>query len=119
MLRRNIELLAGAGASANEIRSHGGGARSSLWNQVKADVCGLPIVTLEGEDAAVRGDAMLAGVAVGAFPDLAAAERAFVATLARFEPDPTTRAAYDDAYDRYIRLFDALRPEFERTGGAG
>ena len=42
MLRRNLELLAGAGATADEIRSHGGGARSTLWNQVKADVCGLP-----------------------------------------------------------------------------
>jgi xylulokinase len=119
MLRRNLELLAQAGASATEIRSHGGGARSALWNQVKADVCGLPIMTLEGENAAVRGDAMLAGVAVGAFPDLAAAEDALVATKARFEPDPAMRAAYDDAYDRYVRLFDALRPEFERAGGAG
>ena len=119
MLRRNVELLAGAGASAAEIRSHGGGARSPLWNQVKADVCGVPIVTLTGEDAAVRGDAMLAGVAVGAFPDLAAAERALVTVGARFEPDPATRAAYDDAYDRYVRLFNALRPEFEHAGGAG
>lgn len=118
MLRRNLELLAGAGAHATEVRAHGGGVRSSLWNQVKADVCGLPIVTLAGEDAAVRGDAMLAGVAVGAFADLAAAERALVITGARFEPDPATRAAYDDAYDRYVRLFEVLRPEFERAGGA-
>lgn len=119
MLRRNLELLAGAGAHATEVRSHGGGARSARWNQIKADVCGLPIVTLAGEDAAVRGDAMLAGVAVGAFQDLAAAERALVTTGARFEPDPTTRAAYDDAYDRYVRLFEAMRPEFERAGGVG
>lgn len=118
MLRRNLELLEGAGAPATEIRSHGGGARSALWNQVKADVCGLPVITLEGEDAAVRGDAMLAGVAVGAFPDLATAAGAMVATRARFEPDPARRATYDDAYDRYVRLFDALRPEFERAGGA-
>jgi sugar (pentulose or hexulose) kinase len=62
---------------------------------------------------------MLAGVAVGAFPDLAAAVRALVATRHRYEPDPATRAAYDDAYDRYVRLFDALRPEFERTAAAG
>ena len=116
MLRRNLELLAGAGAQATEVRSHGGGARSSLWNQVKADVCGLPIVTLAGENAAVRGDAMLAGVAIGAFRDLAAAERALVATEARFEPDAATRGRYDEAYERYIRLFEALRPEFERTG---
>jgi xylulokinase len=119
MLRRNLELLARAGATATEIRSHGGGARSHLWNQVKADVCDRPIVTLVGEDAAVRGDAMLAGVAVGAFRDLADAEAALVTTGARFEPQPANRAAYDDAYDRYIRLFEALRPEFERASEPG
>jgi xylulokinase len=119
MLRRNLELLAQAGATAAEIRSHGGGARSALWSQIKADACGLPIVTLTGENAAVRGDAMLAGVAVGAFPDLAAAEAALVTTHDRFEPDQANRAAYDDAYGRYVRLFDALRPEFERAGEAG
>ena len=112
MLRRNLELLAAAGATASEIRSHGGGARSALWNQIKADVCGLPVVTLEGEDAAVRGDAMIAGVAVGVFPDLASACSAMVATRDRYEPDPATRAAYEDAYGRYVRLFDALRPIF-------
>jgi xylulokinase len=118
MLRRNVELLAQAGASAAEIRSHGGGARSRLWNQIKADVCGLPIVTLAGEDAAIRGDAMLAGVAVGAFSDLAEAEAALVVTSDRFEPDLANRAAYDEAYDRYVGLFEALRPQFERAGGS-
>ena len=119
MLRRNLELLATAGAPAAEIRSHGGGARSALWNQVKADVCGVPVVTLEGEDAAVRGDAMLAGVAIGVYPDLVAAGAAMIHPEARYEPDPANRAAYDGAYDRYVRLFDALRPLFERPGHPG
>ncbi len=119
MLRRNLELLASAGAVASEIRSHGGGARSDLWNQVKADVCGLPVVTLEGEDAAVRGDAMLAGVAVGAFPDLAAAGAAMVRAHRRYEPDAANRATYDRAYDRYVRLFDTLRPLFAAGGQLG
>lgn len=119
MLRRNLELLAGAGATATEIRSHGGGSRSALWNQVKADVCGLPVVTLEGDSAAVRGDAMIAGVASGVFPDLAAACTAMVAVGNRYEPDLTTRPAYDDAYGRYIRLFDALRPLFATGGRPG
>jgi xylulokinase len=115
MLRRNLELLERAGAPAAEILTHGGGARSDLWNQIKADACGVPVVTLEGEDAAVRGDAMLAGVAVGAYPDLRAAADVLVVTRSRYEPDPATRTAYDEAYQRYIRLFDALRPEFERA----
>lgn len=116
MLRRNLELLERAGAGATEIRSHGGGARSALWNQVKADACGLPVITLEGEDAAVRGDAMLAGVAVGAYPNLAAADAALVVRQGRFDPDPAVRPAYDDAYGRYVRLFDALRPTFGPKG---
>ena len=116
MLRRNLELLAGAGAAATEIRSHGGGSRSPLWNQIKADACGLPVVTLEGDSAAVRGDAMNAGVAAGVFPDLEAACSAMVVVQDRYEPDRTTRGAYDDAYGRYIRLFEALRPLFSTRG---
>jgi xylulokinase len=116
MLRRNLELLAGAGAPAAEVRSHGGGARSALWNQIKADACGLPVVTLQSDDAAVRGDAMLAGVAAGIFTDLSAASSAMVTVKDRYEPDPSTRAAYDDAYGRYLRLFDALRPLFATAG---
>ena len=116
MLCRNLELLASAGAPAAEIRSHGGGARSALWNQIKADTAGLPVVTLEGEDAAVRGDAMLAGVACGAFPDLAQACAAMVKVDRRYQPDPTTKSAYDDAYGRYVQLFESLRPMFSTTG---
>ena len=116
MLRRNLELLAGAGAQAAQIRSHGGGSRSALWNQVKADVCGLPVITLEGDDAAVRGDAMIAGVAAGIFTDLSAACAAMVTVRDRYEPDPATRTAYADAYGRYVRLFDALRPLFATAG---
>jgi xylulokinase len=118
MLRRNLELLAMVGVVAGEIRSHGGGARSDLWNQVKADVCGLPVVTLEGEDAGVRGDAMLAGVAVGAFADLDEAGEAMIRPRGRFLPDAATLPAYEQAYRRYVDVFDALRPVFVARAGA-
>jgi sugar (pentulose or hexulose) kinase len=112
MLRRNIELLQSIGASAQEVRSHGGGARSALWSQIKADVCSLPVVTLQGTDAAVRGDVMLAGVASGAFSDLDQACKAALRPEARFEPDIETRSAYEVAYRRYIELFDTVRSLF-------
>ncbi len=116
MLRRNLELLETAGAVADEIRSHGGGARSELWNQVKADVCGRPVVTMDGGEAAIRGDAMLAGVAAGLFPDLDAAGRAMVADRRRYVPEPATMAIYERGYARYIELFEALRPLFADAG---
>ena len=119
MLRRNLELLGTAGAVANEVHSHGGGARSRLWNQIKADACGVPVVTMEGDDAAIRGDAMLAGVATGIFADLTEACGAMVATRDRFTPDGTTRAAYDAAYRQYGQLFDALQPVFAAAAQGG
>jgi xylulokinase len=112
MLRRNLELLAAAGAGAAEVHSHGGGARSALWCQIKADVTGLPVITLEGTEAAIRGDAMLAGVASGAFSDLDEAGRAMIVRRDEFLPDGATRLTYDVAYRRYLELFDALRPLF-------
>lgn len=118
MLRRNLELLAGAGASAAEVHSHGGGARSELWCQIKADVTGLPVATMEGEDAALRGDAMLAGVATGAFANLDEASRAMVVPRRRYEPDTALRATYDGAYRRYLDLFEALRPLFAMASPA-
>jgi sugar (pentulose or hexulose) kinase len=38
-----------------------------------------------------------------------------------YAPDPSARAAYDDAYGRYRRLFDAVEPTFGggHAGGAG
>jgi xylulokinase len=111
-IRRNLDLLEGAGAPASEIRSHGGGAKSALWNQIKADACDRPVVTMEGENAAIRGDALLAGVATGVFPDLDAAVAAAVTTRDRYAPDPRRRDAYDDAYARYIRFFESVRPMF-------
>ena len=74
------------------------------------------MLTLEGDDAAIRGDAMLAGVAAGIFTNLDEAGRAMVALLDRYEPNPATRTAYDDAYSRYLRLFDTLHPMFKNTG---
>ncbi|MBI4731368.1 MAG: hypothetical protein HY781_04450, partial [Chloroflexi bacterium] len=46
LLRRNLESIERTGISVQEIRSTGGGARSRLWNQIKADVCNRPVVTL-------------------------------------------------------------------------
>jgi xylulokinase len=60
---------------------------------------------------------MLAGVASGAFADLEEACRLAVRPRDRFEPDPATRPAYEDAYRRYIELFDAVRPLFRRADG--
>jgi xylulokinase len=107
-LRDIVDRFGALGLTGDEIRVVGGGARSALWLQVKADVTGFPVRPVEGDCATSAGAAMLAGVAVGNFAGLGEAAAATVRLAAEpVLPDPGTAEVYADAYERYRRLFDA------------
>jgi xylulokinase len=97
----------------HETRVIGGGARSKLLNQIKADILGVPYVNLNREEFGVLGSAILAGYAVGVFDDLAATARRFTQTTTRTEPDMANHAYYDDFVKEYIHLFDLTKPVFD------
>ncbi len=114
-LRDIVDRLDTMGLVGDEIRVVGGGARSRLWLQMKADVTGRRVRVLATDEATAQGAAMLAGVGAGIFRDLdEAVERLALLEETAFEPDPGTRTAYDEAYGRYRRLFDAVEPGFGR-----
>ena len=112
MLRENVELLQELGVEVGELVSLGGGARSTLWLQIKADVTGLPLRASECEEATSLGVAILAAVAVDLFPDVATACQQMVSIGPRIEPSSAHRALYEAAYDRYLRLYSSLQPLF-------
>lgn len=114
-LRDIVDRLDAMGLAADEIRVVGGGARSRLWLQMKADVTGRRVRVLANDEATALGAAMIAGVGAGMFSDLDEAVAALTQLdPATYEPDPTTSGAYADAYGRYRGLFDAVEPEFTR-----
>jgi xylulokinase len=108
MLRRNLDVMHSLGVPVREVRSTGGGAKSPLWLQIKADVTGVPVMTLGQEEAAILGDAILAAVAVGTFKDLQEACANMVQVRGRIEPNQSRRAAYDTAYARYLWVYERL-----------
>ncbi len=81
-------------ATLYQVRVVGGGARSDLWNQIKADVLGIPYVRLNRADVGALGTAILAGYGVGVFADWEEAVRRFVHEVQRFEPDPEVTRRY-------------------------
>lgn len=110
-LRDLVDGLAAIGLDTDEIRVVGGGARSRLWLQMKADITGRTVRVLEVNEATALGAGYLAGVGCGIFTDLDdAIERATVLEPGAFEPDAHARDAYDEAYARYRAAFDALAP---------
>ena len=80
-----------------------------MWNQIKADVLGLPYVRLQREDVAALGCAIMAGHAVGIYPDMAATARRLAPTIARFEPRPGYHKHYKPYVAAYGQAFAPLR----------
>jgi xylulokinase len=113
IVRRNIEVIERLRVPVDEIRSLGGGARSSLWKQMESDITGRPVLTTTNEEAATLGAAILAGKAVGLYSSVEEAAERMIQIKQRFEPNPRNRAVYEESYQTYIRLYEALCPLFE------
>ena len=118
LLKRNLETIERTGLKICEIRSTGGGARSLLWNQIKANVCNRPVVTLVNEETGLLGDAILAGVASGIFQSIEAGCDAMVAVQGIVQPNDQANA-YVQPYRRYCELDRQLEGYFEQSYANG
>jgi xylulokinase len=97
------------------ILAFGGGSRSPLWLQIRANVLGMPIVGVEVPEAVAVGAALLVGVGVGLFPNAAAAAEVVRRTGTSYEPNPAEHAQYETLfYDGYRSLYPTLKPVFAR-----
>jgi xylulokinase len=90
----------------------GGGARSPLWRQIQADVYGQSVETVEAEEGAAYGAALLAGVGVGFWPSVDAACDAVVHVAKRTAADPETVRVMAESYAKYRRIYPALQTIF-------
>jgi sugar (pentulose or hexulose) kinase len=104
------DCYAATGANLNEVRLSGGGARSSLWAQIIADVLGVRIIVPKGSEFGAKGAALAAGVGVGWYPSIVEAARTMLDIHRTYEPDAANKPVYDENYALYTALRDALRP---------
>jgi xylulokinase len=97
-----------------ETRAVGGGSRSSLWNQIKADVLQVPHQCLKGLEFGTWGSAMIAGYAVGIFKDLTETAMCNAEPNGKpFQPDPNLQSVYQPLVKKYIRLQESLDQIFK------
>lgn len=109
-MRLNYDALQGSGVHFEKLNATGGGARSKLWMQMKADVLNLPITALKTVDAGTVGSAMLTGIAVGLFKDLEDAAAHMVQEMETYYPRADMHEKYMTIYERYKAVYNAVRP---------
>jgi sugar (pentulose or hexulose) kinase len=105
-VRRMLDVL--GRARLRSVRVVGTNPVDPVWNQLRAAVYGLPVVTLRATEGRLIGAGLLALVGAGAYVSVGAAADAVGTEASRTFPDPERAEAYDGAYARYLRSPSAL-----------
>jgi len=108
-LRDTFEIFRELNVPIKTIRLGGGGARSSLWRQIQADVYGRQVELVQAEEGAAYGAALLAGVGGGSWPSVDAACGAVIRVADRVSPEPSNAVLLDKQYEAFRLLYPALR----------
>jgi xylulokinase len=108
-LKDSFTLFKEMGVPVNRIRLGGGGARSRLWRQIQADVYGREVETVEAEEGAAYGAAILAGVGAGKWNSVDAACNEIIRVDQRIPPQPGVTEFMQERYEAYRRMYPAIR----------
>ncbi len=104
----SLDAMNRAGIVVDELRAIGGGAKSPIWLQLKADIFGLRVVAMDISEAACLGVAILAGAAVGQFASVEEGVRRMVRVRKVYEPDMEKHQRYLERYRTFAKIYPAL-----------
>ena len=113
-LKRVLNQVENEGFRVDTIYHSGGGAESRFWSQLKADVYQKPVRTFENNEGGLLGAAILAGVGAGLYANEQEGAGHCLNFADDFEPDPDLSGFYEEQFEAYVRIHDALQGEFER-----
>jgi len=108
-LRDTLTIFQEIEVPVKAIRLGGGGARSALWRQIQADIYGQRVETVEAEEGAAYGAAILAAVGAKAWPSVDAACNATVRVAGTTSPNSKNSLVMEKAYASYRRLYPAMK----------
>ncbi len=110
-IRTNLKVFEELNVNLKELRITGGASRNSTWNQIEADICGLPVIKGQVEEATALGAAILAGVGAGIYKNIDSAADEMVIIDEKKKPIPENVKTYDKFYEIYKMLYTTLKKQ--------
>lgn len=87
-----------------KIYVFGGGSLSSTWNQIKADVLGIPYHTLKQQECSLYGSALIGSYAIGAYKNLVKISSELNRTIEEYIPNHENTTIYNKYYKKYLEI---------------
>jgi xylulokinase len=113
-LYSNVKIAINAGVKIETLILNGGPTKSRFWNQVTANVVNLPLSIPDVDEAAPLGDAVLAGVGAGFYPDPITPVNAMVSIRETIEPDRAMHERYEEFFSLWSDVYDQLKDSMDR-----
>jgi xylulokinase len=107
-VREILDAAQVRGGVPEHIIASGGAMRSPVWRQILADVIGVPLDLVEGENHACSGAALMAGVGCGIYPSLSEARKLLPAPISGVIPNLPCQEKYEQLYQHYQQTVEAL-----------
>ena len=111
-LRECLDDARQLGAKVESATICGGGAKSSIWRTITANILDLPLTTVVCEEGPGYGAAILAAVGCGAFDSVADATKQLIRSKDQILPDPDLVSKYEERYEKYRKIYPAIRNLF-------
>jgi len=92
----------------DRITLSGGGTRSDVWCQLFADCLDVEVIVTAGDEFGAKGAALIAGIGLEQYSDIADAVGKTTTILRSYEPYPPTVARYDEWYDLYVETYERM-----------
>ncbi len=108
MLKKDLEIFYRNNINIQNIISMGGGAKSRLWNQIKADITGMEILIPGNTETALLGASIIAGVGIGAYKDYNEALEKITKIKKTYKPNPDNEENYTNAFKKYNDLYKKI-----------
>ena len=108
-LKNCLDLIENMNVNVNEIRVSGGGAESSVWRQILADIFQYPLTTVKASEGGALGVAILAGVGVGIYDSVEDACSKIIEGNLKVSPNVNLKDIYTKIYDIYNSAYPKIK----------
>lgn len=113
-LRDSLEVARNLGISIERTKICGGGAKSTLWRKMIANILGLKVDIIESEEGPGYGAAILAAVGCGVFPDVQTAAKNLVHVIDTIEPEKELVQKYEKCYQKFCQIYPTVKTLYQK-----
>lgn len=111
-IRDSFEVAKSLGLDIKRSNICGGGAKSTLWKKIMANILGIPLDILKTEQGPGYGGAVLAAVGCGEYQSVSEACEKLVEVADTVYPDKELSALYEAKYRKFKKIYPALKDVF-------